>query len=859
MAGRRDIEAGRAYVLLFLKNEIERGLLKASSQMKAFASSVNTIATSMTTVGTRMAGLGMAIGTPIALATQRFAQFDDAMRTVRAVSQGTDAEFAALTETAKRLGASTSFTAVEVANLMTELGRAGFSPQEIDQMTGAVLNLARATGTDATLSAGIMSASLRQFHMGAAEATRVADALTVAANMSFNSVESLGESLEYAGPVAASFGMSIEDTLAILGGLGNVGIQGSEAGTALRRLLSITAADAKGLKKIFGVEFLDAAGNARPLVDTLAEVNAATAEMASGERAAKFKEAFGLLGITAANAIGSAVTDIRSLREALGSADGAAADAARQMDAGLGGSIRILLSAVEGVAIGIGEALAPRLQELAAWLTDVSGKVLAWVKDNQNLAITLAAVAVGLVAGGGALMGFGAALTALSAVASFASTVLGILAGAVGLLSSPIVLVVGALAAWGAAFAYVTGLVDFVTTQLGGLWNALTTIASLLGGGEWGKAWDVAVALLTVFGSTAMDIFSQLPELIGYAMGRTARAIVEILGSALDWAANAFYDTFVGICKLVSQIPQMIGALLRGDTGAIGSIISSVFSGIGRASEKFGAGLGAGWSKSGQALTASARTVEARSALTAMTTRKPSTAAPAVMPAAAARAAGVGGRVVPTGVAQTGPEPLSDAQQELRDSVLKSQTPLEEYQAKLVKLYEALQANAITAPEFAREVKAAQDELSDPSPVEKYTARVKELQELYASGLIDEKKLQTELKEALPQGVEQALEKSKTPMQKFREEIARLLEYQQAGMLTDQQFAAAYKQTAKEYLPKVTYKAEGGTFSAIGALAGIGGKFGRADEQTAENTAVMRRYMGELVRLAKSGEGMAFA
>ena len=76
------------------------------------------------------------------------------------------------------------------------------------------------------LSSGIMAATIRQFGMEAGEATRVADGLTAAANKSFNTVESLGEALSYAGPVAANANMSLEETLAILGTLGNMGIQG---------------------------------------------------------------------------------------------------------------------------------------------------------------------------------------------------------------------------------------------------------------------------------------------------------------------------------------------------------------------------------------------------------------------------------------------------------------------------------------------------------------------------------------------------------------------------------------------------------------------------------------------------------
>ncbi len=70
-----------------------------------------------------------------------------------------------------------------------------------------------------------MSATIRQFSLEATDAVRVSDRLTAAANMSFNSVESHGEALQYAGPVAADANMSLEETLAVLGTLGNSGFK----------------------------------------------------------------------------------------------------------------------------------------------------------------------------------------------------------------------------------------------------------------------------------------------------------------------------------------------------------------------------------------------------------------------------------------------------------------------------------------------------------------------------------------------------------------------------------------------------------------------------------------------------------
>jgi TP901 family phage tail tape measure protein len=103
---------------------------------------------------------------------------------------------------AKHLGATTSFSASEVASLMTELGRAGFSPKQIEEMTGAVMNLARATGTDATVSSGIMSATIRQFSLEATDAVRVSDRLFTPIGLVVAAVAALGAYFIYSSGMA---------------------------------------------------------------------------------------------------------------------------------------------------------------------------------------------------------------------------------------------------------------------------------------------------------------------------------------------------------------------------------------------------------------------------------------------------------------------------------------------------------------------------------------------------------------------------------------------------------------------------------------------------------------------------------
>lgn len=458
-----------------------------SSMFKTFSGisrSVESAGRSVSGFGMKMAAMGAAVGAPMGLAIKQFATFDDAIRAAAAVTGalGPDGATALsmLTEGARQLGATTSFTATEVANLMTELGRAGFSPTEINDMTGAVLDLSRATGTDATKSAGIMAATLRQFGLGAMDAAKAADVLTETANATFTSVDGLGESLKYAGPVAKSLGVSLEDTTAILGVLGNVGIQGSEAGTALRRLSVISAGAGEKLQELFGVSNIDAAGQMKPLVQILDEINTATRDMPVGERTAKMAKAFGLLGITSANVLSQTAGGVVELADRLKSVDGVAAKTAKAMDSGLGGSMRLARSAVNDTAIEIGSALAPSLQTALAFIQDLANSITVFVKNNQQMVVDLAKTTALVIAGGVALAGLGAAIAMVGGI-------IGAVLSPLGLMAAGIAALVIQSPELSAAFMTTFGEVKSIASE------TMTGIYDAISGGDLGGAMDIAM------------------------------------------------------------------------------------------------------------------------------------------------------------------------------------------------------------------------------------------------------------------------------------------------------------------------------------------------------------------------------
>lgn len=311
------------------------------------------------------AAAGLSIG--IASSVRLLADFSQEMSTVQAVTNATADEFAALREEAQRLGATTRFSAVEAAQAMGELARAGFTADEALQATSGTLQLAQAGGLGLARASEIASATLRGFRLEVEDLARVNDVLAFAANASNTSVEGLGQALKFVAPVAAGVGVSIEETTAAIAALANAGLDASLAGTGLRRVISElenpTANSAKILQA-YGLTTEQVRVSQVGLTEALARLAAAGIDTAGA------LEIFGDRGGPAFEVLSNATPFVRQLTEQLGAAGGVAARTAAIMDDNLNGALLSLRSAAQSVVLELGESGATgTLRTLVGFLT----------------------------------------------------------------------------------------------------------------------------------------------------------------------------------------------------------------------------------------------------------------------------------------------------------------------------------------------------------------------------------------------------------------------------------------------------------------------------------------------------------
>ncbi len=497
MASARGIRAGAAYIELYANdNRLVRGLNRAQKRLKAFGSSVQRI-------GARLTGIGTGLAAGFAISTRVFAGFDDRMRQVRAVTGATEAQFQSLREEAKRLGRTTSFTAGQVAEAMTELGRAGFKPEAILASTEAVLALARATSTELPRATEIAGAALRGFNLPVAQMARVTDVLTATANGSAQTLEDLFEAMKPVAPIANEAGASIEETAAAIAVLANNGIKGSLAGNALARAYKNLSNESKqaDLRKI-GIEAVDAQGNLRPLADIINDLAKATKGLGSAQRLSIFETLFGR-GQAAALKLASSAEAFDELRDKITNSAGLAVKTAEEMDAGIGGSFRKLLSAVEGIAIAIGEAIQKPVRRAADAITKIAGWITNLINQNRQLVVTILKVTVAvigigiaLVIAGVAIVAIGVVFGSLAAIITGVGAAIGIMGTVLAALLSPIGLVAAAVVGIGAAILTTSGAGAEALSWLGEQFGKLReTVTKVVGGmADALAAGDVALA-----------------------------------------------------------------------------------------------------------------------------------------------------------------------------------------------------------------------------------------------------------------------------------------------------------------------------------------------------------------------------
>ena len=299
------------------------------------------------------------------------ADFEKKMSNVAAISGATAEELKALESNAKQLGATTVFTASQVAELQTEFAKLGFTSTEIRGVTKDTLALAAASGSDLATSAAVAGQTLRAFGLDVSETSRVTDTMALSFSASALDMDKFTNSMQYVAPVAKAVGFSVEGTTALLGGLANAGISGSLAGTALRTVFLKLADSNSDLTKRLG----GSGKSADELIPALKKLSDSGVDLT---------EVLGLVdkrAVSAFKILLDGTEDIAELKEELDGASGAAQRMADVQLDNLAGKATLLNSAMEGLAITIFDTFDEKLKGAVTQMTGLVTSVDSFLQQ----------------------------------------------------------------------------------------------------------------------------------------------------------------------------------------------------------------------------------------------------------------------------------------------------------------------------------------------------------------------------------------------------------------------------------------------------------------------------------------------
>lgn len=423
---------------------------KVSNDLKNVRSEMTGIVSSVVGV----AGMGMSLKATLEPALG----FEVAMDKVQALTRldlGQSIHLALFNDLEKQalsLGRATAFSASQVADAQGFLAMAGFDAKKIVTAIPGILDLSKAASVELAVTADIGSNILSGFRLEADQMDRVGDVLAATFSRSNVDLRMLGESMKYAAPIAAELNIGLEETAAMAGLLGNVGIQGSEAGTALRALYNRMAAPPKAAKdslEALDIKTQDANGNMRSTSTILGELAKKTEKMGSATRLGHFKA---IAGMEAGSAMATLVAEqgakgISKFVEILKDSEGESSRIAKIMGDNTQGLLTGLSSRVEGLAISVGKVLKPEIDPLIKDINELVTSMTDWVDANPELAGSFVKVALGI-------SGLVAGIATLGAIVGLAKIAFLGIGAMVALIVSPIALVIGGLAALAGAWYF---------------------------------------------------------------------------------------------------------------------------------------------------------------------------------------------------------------------------------------------------------------------------------------------------------------------------------------------------------------------------------------------------------------------
>jgi TP901 family phage tail tape measure protein len=561
------VDLGSAYGRILVTTNMQEAVQEARSALR---SGVQGMSSSLQNLGSTVSSIGMeiaALTAPLAglgvAGVASLASYDDLMTQISARTGLVGDELQSVGEYAKEMGAATVFSTEQALDAFLDLLTSGQSVEEAFETLPQVLDLAAAGSLDLGYAADTVTDIMAQFQLEVDKSQTVVDALARAASSSSADVGMLADGFANVGPVAAQFGLSVEETAATLATFAENGIKGAEAGTQLRSMLLNMTRNTEPVQAAWrelGINLYDAEGNMRNLDDIIDDLGVALEDLPMEDQNRLLQAiggSYGIVGLSALLAAGG----IDEMQESM-SEQVSASDVAAQMMESLRNKTNSLKGTIQTLLI---TALEPFLEQIKDGIGDTDSGLIGfingiteWVKANPELAGSIVKVLAALTA-------LGPVLLVIGQVISFAGTAVGVLGGMFVALTSPIGLAIAAIVAMGVAYrTNFLGFRDLVLSIFPGIDQTFTNIR------------DGVSRLVQTFGWFIQDIRDfGIGQAIAGVFGQ-GTAAMELMESSLEGILVTFGVSRSRAVALTHTLWVLVNMIRDNVIGAFNSVRSGL-------------------------------------------------------------------------------------------------------------------------------------------------------------------------------------------------------------------------------------------------------------------------------------------
>ena len=561
----------------------------AGEKMKSAGDKISSVGTKMLPATEAVTGLGTAAVTTAASFESSMSQVQatmgitkDAMSTVDGQSVNTMDK---LNELAKKMGSETAFSASECAQALNYLALAGYDTQQMCDTLPTVLNLAAAGDIDLASASDMVTDAMSALGMEVNEAGTMVDQMAKTASSTNTSVAQLGEGILKIGATARTIKGGTAELNTALGILANNGIKGAEGGTHLRNIIlslqNPTDNAAKAMDQL-GLQVYDSQGNMRSMNDILGDLNKSMDGMTNADKSHIISKIFNKTDISSVNALLANTGDTwDELQQSIASSGGAAQQMADTQLDNLQGQLTILKSALEGLAISVGQLIMPLIKSLVGKMQSFVDWLNSLDEGTKKIVVTIALVAAAV---GPVLIMIGKIASGIGAIMSLAPKISGAITAVKGafaalnatLLANPIVLIIAAIiaviTALVAAFVYLWNHCEGFRNFWINLWKSVKQIAVTV----WNGLKSFFTSAWNAISGTAKNVFNGIKAFFSTVWNGIKRIVMTVVNAIKNVVSTAWNGIRTVITTVMNTIKNIISTVWNGIKNTVGKVISGI-------------------------------------------------------------------------------------------------------------------------------------------------------------------------------------------------------------------------------------------------------------------------------------------